>query len=181
MICMQWYALNFSLRVYYISISSDYKTAIIYIIWNGARGSAKTSRDPAVVEKNTRCNIPGEKRRCGRCTELSFYADLTQFTFLLIHFLTGPLYELFSVNLRGPIGTADTPSDNMTMPWIAAKRKMNLNWPSSMQNTSAVVRSSYHSRGFLHWTTLPSSCRVCKWASGYLSQWLCASPLLLTN
>ena len=25
-------------------------------------------------------NIPGEKRRCGRYAELSFYADLTQFT-----------------------------------------------------------------------------------------------------
>ena len=30
--------------------------------------------------------------------------------FILIHFLTGPLYGLFSVNLLGPIGTADTPS-----------------------------------------------------------------------
>ena len=30
--------------------------------------------------------------------------------FILIQILTGPLYELFSVDARGPIETADTPS-----------------------------------------------------------------------
>ena len=31
-------------------------------------------------ETNTRHNIPWGKRQCGRYAELSFYADLTQFT-----------------------------------------------------------------------------------------------------
>ena len=33
--------------------------------------------------------------------------------FILIHFSTGPLFKLFSVNVLGSVGTADTPSEEV--------------------------------------------------------------------
>ena len=68
-----------------------------------------TSPCTTSVQKQTPDVTYREKRRCGRCAELSFYADLTQFTLSLYIFWLAR-YMNFLVNVRGSVGTDDTPS-----------------------------------------------------------------------